>query len=208
MTKQEYLHALRYELSPLSVEEREEALLYYENYFEDAGKENEQATIAALGDVKELAKHIIEDTICVPSSQRSTHSTGSNATKTAKNSKKGVVFNKYLLIALVVITFPIWIHLVGLLFGLFVSVLAIGFAGVVVAFAFIAVAIAGIGVAGTLFVVSPFTALFGFGIGFFAIGFALLAFMLGIWFFKTAVPFIFIKIKAGLSYASRKFKNS
>ena len=49
MTRNEYLGALRQELRSLPLQEQEEALRYYEEYFDDAGPENEQKVIAELG---------------------------------------------------------------------------------------------------------------------------------------------------------------
>ena len=61
MNKYEYLAQLRAGLSPLSLEEREAAMSYYEEFFSDAGEENEQAVIASLGSPEQLAKSIIDE---------------------------------------------------------------------------------------------------------------------------------------------------
>ncbi len=205
-TKKAYLDALRYELSALPSDEREDALLYYENYFDDAGLEHEAETITSLGDVKLLAQQILKDQACVPNQSWQTDFNNTKNTKSyAKNSHKSKSVNKWLVIALVVATFPIWIHLVGALFGVIVALLSLGFAGFVVALALIAVAVTGTILAASLFAVSPFTALFGFGAGLFAIAFAILAVVLGVWFFKTAVPAIFKMLQSGWAWCSSKF---
>lgn len=59
MTKQEYLAELNTYLMSLPLEEREDAVRFYEEYFEDAGPENEQAVIEELGKPFALAKSII-----------------------------------------------------------------------------------------------------------------------------------------------------
>lgn len=59
MTKQEYLSELESHLASLSEEERVNALQFYEEYFEDAGPENEQQVISELGKPFALAKSII-----------------------------------------------------------------------------------------------------------------------------------------------------
>lgn len=59
MTKQEYLAELNTYLMSLPLEEREDAVRFYEEYFEDAGPENEQAVIDELGKPFALAKSII-----------------------------------------------------------------------------------------------------------------------------------------------------
>lgn len=59
MNKQEYLSELEAHLASLSEEERNDALRFYEEYFEDAGSENEQQVISELGKPFALAKSII-----------------------------------------------------------------------------------------------------------------------------------------------------
>ncbi len=46
MNRNEYMAALRRALSGLPEEERASALRYYEEYFDDAGPENEQKVIS------------------------------------------------------------------------------------------------------------------------------------------------------------------
>lgn len=59
MTRREYLDELNTHLMSLPLEERENAVKFYEEYFEDAGIENEQVVIAELGKPYALAKSII-----------------------------------------------------------------------------------------------------------------------------------------------------
>ncbi len=59
MTKQEYLSELESHLASISEDERVNALQFYEEYFEDAGPENEQQVISELGKPFALAKSII-----------------------------------------------------------------------------------------------------------------------------------------------------
>lgn len=59
MNKQEYLSELESHLASLSEEERTNALQFYDEYFEDAGPENEQQVISELGKPFALAKSII-----------------------------------------------------------------------------------------------------------------------------------------------------
>jgi uncharacterized membrane protein len=61
MTKQEFLHELRRELERIPFDERENAVRYYEEYFEDAGPENEQKVLEELGDPKEVARQVFSD---------------------------------------------------------------------------------------------------------------------------------------------------
>ena len=59
MSRTEYMRELDALLQGISKEEREEALQYYNDYFDDAGSENEEKVIEELGSPAKLA-----DTIC------------------------------------------------------------------------------------------------------------------------------------------------
>ena len=60
MNKQAYLAQLKELLAPLPEQERQDALNYYEEYFDVAGPEAEDATAAELGDPAEAARKILE----------------------------------------------------------------------------------------------------------------------------------------------------
>lgn len=60
MRKYAYLARLEELLAALPAEERQEALNYYEEYFDAAGNENEEKTAAELGDPAEVARKILE----------------------------------------------------------------------------------------------------------------------------------------------------
>ncbi len=58
MSRAEFMRRLAELLADVSPAEREEAIQYYNDYFDDAGTENEQSVIASLGTPEELAKTI------------------------------------------------------------------------------------------------------------------------------------------------------
>ncbi len=62
MTREEYLKELDANLITLPKEERDMAVSFYSEYFDDAGPENEQATIEELGKPYNLAMSIIGET--------------------------------------------------------------------------------------------------------------------------------------------------
>ena len=62
MTRAEYLKELEANLVTLPKEERDMAVEFYNEYFEDAGAENEQAVIDELGKPFNLARSIIGET--------------------------------------------------------------------------------------------------------------------------------------------------
>lgn len=55
MSRWEFMRQLEELLSDISPNEREEALQYYNDYFNDAGRENEQEVIKALGSPEQVA---------------------------------------------------------------------------------------------------------------------------------------------------------
>lgn len=62
MNKKQYLDELSFLLLDIAEEEREDALSFYENYFDEAGIENEAKVIAELGEPSKVAA-IIKDSI-------------------------------------------------------------------------------------------------------------------------------------------------
>ena len=58
MSRGEFIERLTQLLQDVSPTEREEAIQYYTDYFDDAGAENEASVIASLGSPEELAKVI------------------------------------------------------------------------------------------------------------------------------------------------------
>ena len=61
MNRTEYMRQLESLLQNISATEREEALQYYNEYFNDAGPENEQNVIEALGNPVKVAENIKKD---------------------------------------------------------------------------------------------------------------------------------------------------
>lgn len=63
MNKQEFIRELRKELQDIPLKEREEAVQYYEEYFDEAGEENEETVIRELGSPARIAAMIKRDSI-------------------------------------------------------------------------------------------------------------------------------------------------
>lgn len=70
MTRAEFLTALAEKLQGVTVDEREEALKYYNEYLDEAGPENEEAVIAELGTPQKVANIIIANSSAVPSAEK------------------------------------------------------------------------------------------------------------------------------------------
>ena len=61
MDRKQFINELRSRLMVLPYDEREKAISYYEEYFDDAGEQNEDSVICELGDVERIAQEIIEN---------------------------------------------------------------------------------------------------------------------------------------------------
>ena len=123
MNRAEYLAALRRALSVLPEEERANALRYYEEYFDDAGPENEAKAIAELGDPANVAAQILADyreLTAVPHAQP------------IREKRRWRGINPWLLLVLVLLAVPIGgpllLGITATVFGVFVAVIAVIFA--------------------------------------------------------------------------------
>ncbi|WP_010096123.1 DUF1700 domain-containing protein [Ornithinibacillus scapharcae] len=61
MSKDEYLRKLRLKIKKLPKQEIDEAILYYQEYFEEAGEESTDVVIARLGSPSHVASQILAD---------------------------------------------------------------------------------------------------------------------------------------------------
>ncbi|MGN0341409.1 MAG: DUF1700 domain-containing protein [Roseburia sp.] len=148
MNRREFMSRLEQLLVGISKEEKEEALTYYENYFEDAGPENEQKIIRELESPEKVAEIIRRDlgiTDLVTTSQKTGEwkekqqnagqSSGGqqngaqqkqaqwNSQPNAESSKKDTIII-VLLVALLVLTSPVWIGFVAGVLGAIVGIFA------------------------------------------------------------------------------------
>lgn len=72
MNRKDFMGQLEGLLQNISVSEREEALQYYNDYFDDAGPENEQKVIAELGTPAQVAENIRRELMEGQSAKRPT----------------------------------------------------------------------------------------------------------------------------------------
>ena len=150
MSRKEFMEKLQVLLGELPVEEREEAIRYYESYFEEAGTEQEQVVLEELGSAERIAAQILRDyrmenpagayTEQGYQGEESTKQTpvryyGEEKTENSKNSgvtitNKGMSSGTLVVVILIaILTFPIWISVLatafGLLMGLFGATIGI-----------------------------------------------------------------------------------
>lgn len=142
MDRIEYMKELELLLANIPSDERDDAISYYNDYFDAGGAENEEATIKALGTPEELAA-----TIKLAGNQLDKYGTSTKQINTeyeSKTPKKRSVGWIILFIICAVFAAPI---LLPVLFGLFMAAVAIAIAIIAVIFAvLLALVAAGIGV--------------------------------------------------------------
>lgn len=132
MTKEQFLFQLEQKLLGIPEDERAEAMEYYRDYFNDAGPENEEQVIAELGSPDKVAESIKEGlragkedagTVGQPPQTRGAAKSYSQANQGRRQTDSR---SKWLLIIIVaILTFPLWIGVVGALFGILVAVIAV-----------------------------------------------------------------------------------
>jgi uncharacterized membrane protein len=202
MTKEQFLFQLEQQLLDLPQEERAAAMEYYRDYFDDAGAENEAEVIRELGSPTELAAVIREGLASEPEPDKSAlpdvgdqPSSFSQASKSHMDSK-----SKWILIILVaVFTSPIWIGLIGTVFGLLVAAVA-AFLGLVVALAALVLAgiVGGVVVVGAgiyrFFSAGFVTAVMTCGVGMLLIAAGLLSLLILTGIFGKGLPWLISRI--------------
>lgn len=200
MNKEEYMRRLAEALTGVPQSEKEEALQYYNDYFDDAGVENEQDVMNSLGDPEKLAETIRkeqggqQDTYTGDSYAEDSYmgTTGGEDTEEKKNKLSGGVIA--LIVILAILASPIILSLavaaisavVGVFAGIFSAIVAI----IAVIAALICVAIALIITAIAIGVVSPFGAVVLSGIGIMIAAICVFLIMAVVWLFGVALPWI------------------
>lgn len=195
MSREQYMKELAYLLQDITVAEREEALAYYEDYFEEAGQDEEASVIASLGSPQKVAA-IIKNGLNSEDSQAGEY------TDTGYRDKRFNEYNKVpqskgsyrydesrterprrstgeiiLLIVICIFAIPVGIPLIGAAFGIvagFLGVLiALAVCIVVLTFAALICGVAFIGVGIVKAFVAP-------GLGILLLGGGMISFAIGI----------------------------
>ncbi len=135
MNKYEFLSRLRNALSALPNEERDAAMSYYEEFFSDAGEDNEQAVIASLGTPEELARSIISENTAENVKTETESNFGSNSSggyggftpppTPAQSAKKWTGGQIALFVVLAVFSAPFLLSVAAVLVSLIVAFFAL-----------------------------------------------------------------------------------
>ena len=201
MNRAEFMARLRELLSDITEAEREEALTYYEDYFDDAGIENEASVIHSLGSPEKVAatiKHGLNDNAGEDGEFSENGYTDYTYDKdelaTTSTNRKWELKGGMLVLVIILCVFalpilgPLLIAILSVLFGLLCAAAALVFAVMVSG---IAIVIAGIALFGSGIVTliqSPVVGILLAGIGLILAGIGILVTILGIWVLKKVVP--------------------
>ena len=181
MRKEDYLKRLSELLADIPADEREEALAYYAEYFEDAGAE-ESEVIKELGTPEEVAHNIREEALekeIVPAvsakanwekAEKAEKADTGSQNKTASGKTDNNTLKIVLLILICVFFVPVGIPLLASAFGVIVGILS-ALLGIFVAVAACAAAFLAAGiivcvVGITKLLIAPFAAIVMIGVGF------------------------------------------
>ena len=203
MSRKAFMARLDELLADITEAEKEEALSYYEEYFEDAGPENEEEVISSLGSPEKVAATIKAGLSENAQEEGEFSETGyTNSYYDVKdevatiNKRKGlsgistggwVIILILCLFALPILG-PLLLGVLGTIFGLLVAVAAVIFAVFVTGVALVASAIALV-VAGfaTLFS-APIVGVALLGAALVVAGIGILAAILGLWVVTKLIP--------------------
>lgn len=183
MTIEQYIRALEEELKYLPKEEREEALLYYREYFDDAAQSAEDGTydpVQEFGMPKELAGKIISE------------SAGKRLDEKPATGKKSMETVWVVILAILAspIALPIGIAIIAVMVSMLAAVISVGaaFFGSAVGLTF--GGLAGIVCGAVLTVSEPATGVLLMGGSFLLLGIGCLLCVIGYWLVKGLIYLI------------------
>lgn len=199
MNRTEFMKQLEMYLSGMPKNERDEALKYYIDYFNDAGPENEQSVIAEFGSPKQVADTILKEfggkTQCDSNTTYTTYAnTAYNNTtyNTVPPTKEKDNAAKILGIVLTIVLFPVWFPILasifGVLFGFFMAAIAvfIAFACVTLVLILVGLLLVILGIMGLFSI--PVGGLWLAGVGAIMMALGILFLLATIWLFGKALP--------------------
>lgn len=203
MNREEYMRLLAIALKDIPQSEKEEALQYYNDYFDDAGVENEQKVMNSLGSPAKLADSIQREFFTgesrfesnrnpyeQPIYQNTYANAGDNTPKKSKMSGGMIA----LIVILTILASPLLLSIAAVLISIIITIFAVVLTVVAVVLAvilaLICVVAACIMVAIALGAVSPFSAIVLVGIGIAAIGVSIFLIMAVVWLVGVAIPWV------------------
>lgn len=200
MTRREFMNSLERYLDNIPANEKSDALIYYRDYFEDAGITEDMEVPESVGNPAHIAEKLKEDIgtknyyeggngyAGSSYNNENSYSYGNeyNSTETGENKSN----TNYIIAAIVLIlTSPLWIAFlgaaVGIIAGAFLGIAGVSIGGIVGGVAVVIVGIAGATVIETTMII---------GIGLVMIGIGLLSLSLLVLICGKFIPWLVIKI--------------
>lgn len=228
MRKEQFLQELETLLWNLPENEREEALQYYRDYFDDAGPENEEAVIRELGSPRKVAQTIkagvgendgefsergYEDSRFTSGQELGPRTEAAHRASEPKEPVKSyngwkTVCMILLCILLFPVIFPVGLAVFCVLIGLIAAVIGVAIAALVVAFVLpvTGIVIAVVGIA-RIFVL-PAVGIAMAGVGFLLLAVGMLVLIVFVWCAVKIIPWLIRGIVGLLSYPFRKRKEA
>lgn len=191
MNRQEFMKQLAELLRDIPANERRDALNYYENYFEDAGAENEGSIIEELESPQKVATTIKKDLFgenygayVYMNQEQKENESKKEEDKTLRN---------VLIVIAVVVTCPLWLAAAAALMGIILGLLGVvfGFAvaviAVVGAFLLAGCILIGVGIV-KVFAGFPAVGLIVIGVGMLLLAGFVVGLLLVVWTIGTFIP--------------------
>lgn len=206
MSRKAFMARLDELLADITEAEKEEALSYYEEYFEDAGPENEEEVIQSLGSPEKVAATIKAGLSENAQEEGEFSETGyTNSYYDVKdevatiNKRKGlggigtggwVIILILCLFALPILG-PILLGIVGTIFGILVAIAAVIFAVLVTGIALVVAAVAMVAAGFATLFATPLVGVALIGAALLVAGIGILISILGFWVITKVVPPLF-----------------
>lgn len=193
MSREEFIGQLKGNLTRLPEEELQSAVTYYEEYFAEAGEENEAQVIQELGSPVLIAKQIMADFAI------------KEAEIAPKSTKTGIWTIWIVVLAILAspIALPLAIAALAIVFAVFVTIGSLIFAGGVVVVSLIGAGIAVLGITFKLIFVDPMTSIFFLGGSMILIGVGILGVLAVYWLVGKVVP-LMVKVISDLFNHTKK----
>lgn len=203
MSRKAFMARLDELLADITEAEKEEALSYYEEYFEDAGPENEEEVISSLGSPEKVAATIKAGLSENAQEEGEFSETGyTNSYYDVKdevatiNKRKGlggigtggwVIILILCLFALPILG-PLLLGVLGTIFGLLVAVVAVIFAVLVTGIALVVAAVAMVAAGFATLFATPLVGVALIGAALLVAGIGILIAILGFWVVTKVIP--------------------
>lgn len=182
MDKYDFIKRLDDALAPLSESERESALSYYKELFEDAGSEKESELIEHLGSPESIAESIIRESGMVLNAENNSDKTEEKEFDADELNHKDKKYHEkkrdnttiLLIVLVILLTSPVWAGVAAGALGVIIAIVVAVFA-LLAAFAITGIALLGTGI--SLLFTSIGAGILLAGIGLLFIGMVILLFM-------------------------------